>query len=308
MMGGSGGGYFSSSVSPEELARKTREAEQAAQDAQFETEVQQFFADELAQYNQRDKVGTQQVFDAVKEDLKDGIEGTVELLYGGSISKHTYIDGLSDVDALVLFDRKEVTGQTPRELRKLLADCLRARYGKNAVQVGTLAVTLTHQEQTLQLLPAIRDGRAFKIASSDGKQWSKINPRTFAGALTKANKAMDGKLVPCVKLAKAIIATLPEKRRLTGYHTESLAINIFKDYSGPKTTRAMLHHFFERAAAHVRQPVVDSTGQSVHVDEYLGPANSLPRRIVGDSMNRVARRMKNADGARSVARWRELFE
>ena len=159
-----------------------------------------------------------------------------------------------------------------------------------------------------QLLPAIREGRGCKIASSDGKQWSRINPRNFARALTKANKATDGKLVPCIKLAKAIIATLPEKRRLSGYHTESLAIKIFKDYSGVKNTRAMLHHFFEQASTHVRQPIVDSTGQSVHVDEYLGPANSLPRRIVADSMNRIARQMKNADGARSVARWRELFE
>jgi hypothetical protein len=176
------------------------------------------------------------------------------------------------------------------------------------VNVGTLAVTLVHQGMTLQLLPAVRDGEGFKIASSDGKQWSNINPRTFADALTRANKAMDGKLVPCIKLAKAIIATLPEKRRLTGYHTESLAINIFRNYSGPRTTRSMLLHFFEQAATHVKTPVVDSTGQSVHVDEYLGPSNSLSRQIVGDSMDRVARRMKNADGARSVASWRELFQ
>ena len=119
---------------------------------------------------------------------------------------------------------------------------------------------------------------------------------------------MDGKLVPCIKLAKAIIASLPEKRRLIGYHTESLAIKTFKEYSGEKNTKAMLHHFFEQASAQVRQPLADSTGQSVRVDEYLGSPNSLQRRIVADSMNRIARRMKNADGARSVARWRELFD
>lgn len=305
---GGGGGFFASNVSPEDLARRTREAEQAAQDVQFETDVQQFLADELAQYNDRDVDGTQHVFDSLKEELKDEIEGTVDLLYGGSIAKHTYVDGLSDVDGLVLFGRTDIAGKSPRELRKLLADCLRARYGRSAVHVGNLAVTLTHQDKTIQLLPAVREGRGFKIASSDGKEWSRINPRNFARALTKANKAMDGKLVPCIKLAKAIIASLPEQRRLIGYHTESLAINTFKEYSGDKSTRAMLHHFFQQASVQVRQPVADSTGQSVHVDEYLGPPNSLQRRIVADSMNRIARRMKNADGARSVAGWRELSD
>ena len=307
-MGGSGGGFFLSDVSAEDLARRTREAEQTAQDAQFETEVHQFFADELAQFNDRDVDATQKVFDSVMEDLKDEIEGKVDLLYGGSISKHTYVDGLSDVDALVLFSSEAITGKHPRELRKLLATSLSARYGKSAVRVGNLAVTLTHKGQTVQLLPALREGHGFKIASSDGKQWSRVNPNNFVRALTKANKAMDGKLVPCIKLAKSIVATLPEKRRISGYHTESLAIKIFKDYSGEKNTRAILHRFFQVASAEVRQPVVDSTGQSIHVDEYLGPANSLQRRIVADSMNRIARRMQNADGARSVARWREVFE
>lgn len=306
-MGGSGGGFFSSSVSPEELARRTREAEEAAQDAQFQTEVEKFLADELAQYNDRDVEATQEIFNSVMNDLKDDIAGAVDLLFGGSIAKHTYVDGLSDVDALVLFNRKEIAGKGPREVRKLLADCLRARYGKNAVRVGNLAVTLTHKGNEIQLLPGVRAGRGYRISGSDGKTWSDINPRNFGKALTKANKSMDGKLVPCVKLAKAIVSKLPEQRRLTGYHTESLAIKVFKDYSGPKTPRAMLHHFFEKAATHVRQPIVDSSGQSVHVDGHLGAANSLQRRIVADSLNRIARRMKNADGARSLARWQELF-
>jgi hypothetical protein len=118
---------------------------------------------------------------------------------------------------------------------------------------------------------------------------------------------MDGKLVPCIKLAKAIIATLPEQRQLTGYHTESLAIQVFKDYKGPKTSKAMLRHFFENAPGHVKEPIRDSSGQSVYVDEYLGEANSLGRRIAADALGRIARKIRNADGARSVERWRELF-
>lgn len=305
-MGGSGG-FFSGNVSPDELARRTREAEDRAQDEAFETEVGGFLASELAQFNDRDVEGIQSVFDSVKKDLESDIEGTVDLLYGGSISKHTYVDGLSDVDALVLMDRTELSGKDPAALQRLLADCLRGRYGKDAVYEGVLAVTVTLHDKTIQLLPALRDGKKFKIASYDGKGWSRIDPAGFAKALTKGNKAMDGKLVPCIKLVKAIVGTLPEKRRLTGYHAESLAIQVFKGYDGPKTPKAMARHFFERAPDHVKQPIKDSSGQSVHVDEYLGKANSLQRRIVADALGRIARKIRNADGARSLESWKDLF-
>ena len=307
-MGGSGGGFFSGNVSPDELARRTREAEDRAQDDAFETEVGSFLASELAQFKDRDVGGIQSVFDSVKKDLESDIEGTVDLLYGGSISKHTYVDGLSDVDALVLMDRTELKGKQPGELQRLLVQCLRARYGTDAVSKGTLAVTVNLHDKTIQLLPALRDGKKFKIASYDGKGWSRIDPAGFAKALTKGNTAMGGKLVPCIKLVKAIVGTLPEKRRLTGYHAESLAIQVFKGYDGPKTPKAMARHFFERAPDHVKQPIKDSSGQSVHVDEYLGKANSLQRRIVADALGRIARKIRNADGARSLESWKGLFE
>ena len=307
-MGGSGGGYFSGGLTPEELARRTREAEDQSQDDSFETEVGGFLASELSQYNDRDVEGIQKAFEDIKKDLESDIEGTVDLLFGGSISKHTYVDGLSDVDALVLMDKTELSDKQPSQLQQMLAERLQSRYGKDAVTQGVLAVTVTHDGKTIQLLPALRDGKKFKIASYDGKGWSRIDPAGFSKALTTANKSMDGKLVPCVKLAKAIIAKLPEQRQLSGYHTESLAIQVFKGYDGPKTPKAMVRHFFEKAPEHLRQPIRDSSGQSVHVDEYLGAANSLQRRIVSDALGRISRKIRNADGSRSLASWKELFE
>ena len=177
----------------------------------------------------------------------------------------------------------------------------------NTVWEGQLAVTLNIEGKTIQLLPALRSGENFKIAASDGSSWSKIRPVKFAEALTKSNKRMDGKLVPCIKLAKAILSILPEQRRLTGYDIESKAIDIFRNYSGERTTSSMLRHFFNSAPETVRSPIKDRSGQSVHVDDYLGEANSLQRRIVSDALGRVARRLKNADGANSLDGWKDLF-
>jgi len=307
MSGGSDGGFFSKRSQPDELARRTREAEEQARDDNFETSVASFLAAELAAYNDRDVSGIQAVLDTVKRDLEKEVEGTVDLLFGGSISKHTYVDGLSDVDALVLMGRAGLSKESPEKLKQILLDTLVARYGERSVAAGTMAITLKFDDKTIQLLPALRDGKKFRIASSDSTSWAQTDPVGFATALTKSNRAMEDKLVPCIKLVKAIIATLPEQRRLTGYHVESLAIQIFKNYQGPKTPKAMVRVFFEKAAEDVKQPIKDSSGQSIHVDEYLGEPQSLPRRIVGDALDRIARRIRNADGASSLEGWKELF-
>jgi len=306
-MGGTGGGYLPGRVTPDDLARRVRQAEDQAKDEQFETIVGELLAILLANFNDRDVDGTSQILDQVISELENEIEGTVETLFGGSISKHTYVDGISDVDALVILNRSELADKKPEDAKSFLANCLRLTFGDQQVEVGTLAVTLNLEENSIQLLPALREGSSVKISSDDGMNWSKVNPHGFAKALTKANSRMNGKLVPCIKLIKAIVSTLPKKRKITGYHTESMAINVFKRYDGPRTTKAMLRHFFEHAPDHVLQPIRDSSGQSVYVDEYLGTPNSIDRRIVADAFGRIGRKIRNADGARSVHGWEQLF-
>jgi hypothetical protein len=125
--------------------------------------------------------------------------------------------------------------------------------------------------------------------------------------LTAVNQQLSGKVVPTIKLAKSILANFPERYRLNGYHIESLAIEAFRKYDGPQTTKAMLLHFLGAAKERVRQPIKDSTGQSLHVDDYLGPADNPVRRVISDTIGRVNREMQNADGARSVDQWRDIL-
>ena len=138
--------------------------------------------------------------------------------------------------------------------------------------------------------------------------WSRINPKAFTDALTRRNGECGGKLVPTIKLAKAIIATWPDAARLSGYHVESLAIDAFRGYRGPQTTAAMLPVFFERASSAVLSPLKDRTGQSIHVDKYLGKARSLERQKVSHWCSQVSKRMKNASTQGSLPQWKELFE
>jgi len=309
-MGGSGGGgYFSGSLNPDRLIASVRSAEQEAAGQEFTSQVCGFLAEALSQFNNRDVEGTHSILDKVKQELSEEFEDTVGLMFGGSVAKHTYVDGLSDVDALVVLKEAVVEDDSPVKLLGLFAEKLRARFGRSEdiVKEGQLAVTLKIGEKSIQLLPAMRSGEGFKISTPDGKHWSKINPHKFADKLTSANQALDGKLVPVIKLVKSINSTQPEQRQLTGYHIESMAINVFRGYDGPKNTKDMLQHFFTTAPGHCRKPIKDSTGQSVHVDEYLGEENSTQRLVVADALGRIGRRLANADGARSLEEWRSVL-
>jgi hypothetical protein len=304
--GGGGGGYFIGRVDPSELARKISDAKTSTDNAAYEISVNQLLNEVLSKLNDRDAAAIQAILDRIRVDFTKEFEGTVDILFGGSVSKNTYLEGLSDIDALVLLKPDQIQGRTPSEVRKTFAELLQTRFGGTNVKIGRLAVTLTLEGKEIQLVPAIREGIGFRISNPKADDWASIRPRRFAEKLTRSNKEMEGKLVPVIKLAKSIIARLPDQQQLSGYHCEALAIEAFRNYGGEKTVKAMLHHFFEAGRQKVLGQIKDSTGQSVHVDEYLGSENSLARRVVADAFERVSRRISNADVAKSREFWNSI--
>ena len=88
---------------------------------------------------------------------------------------------------------------------------------------------------------------------------------------------------------------------------QSLAIDAFRNYKGPKTTTEMLRTLFSKGKTIVLNPIRDSTGQSVHVDDYLGPTDSRERKIRSGILERLEKRMINATSARSLRAWKDIF-
>ncbi|NLD49670.1 MAG: nucleotidyltransferase [Clostridiaceae bacterium] len=306
-MGGSGG-FFGSTVEPGKLARHVREAEEKSQDQQYVTDVNKLISDLLVAANSRDSQAVQRHLDTIKEALSKYIEGTVDTIFGGSVSKHTYVEGLSDIDTLVLLNNSELSDLSPKEAKAYFVERLRERLPNTEIVEGNLAVTVKFTDIDVQLLPTIKHNNGYKIPDANGKEWSHINPTEFTSELSSINKECGGKLIPTIKVAKVIISNLPEERRLTGYHVEALATEIFKEYRGELTPKAMVEHFFTKAADSVLTPIKERTGQSSHVDDYLGAKDSLERNIIASNIGRVARRMANANGARSADLWKKIIE
>lgn len=311
-MGGSGGGgTFGSSRTPEQLGELVRKAEQKTSAAQFESELASTLGNLLAGYNGRDVTLTKERLDSIKGELEDEIESSFDQFFAGSVAKHTYVDGLSDIDSILLINDSDLEDKTPGEVLDRITNILQERLGDEAtVTHGRMAVTIEYSDgMKIQILPAIKTGERLKIPSSRREDWSHIHdPNGFQEALTRRNQECNQKLVPTIKLAKAINGTLPEAQQLSGYHLESLAIDAFRNYNGTKSTAAMLPVFFEKAKDSVLTPIKNTSGQSIHVDDYLGAAGSEPRVNASHILGRIAKRMRNATAAGSKAQWLALFE
>lgn len=307
-MGGSGGGFF---WRPKSIRDRVDHANQDAEAAGFDAQVSDLFSDMLNSFNDRDAAEVRDRLDHIKELISDHTDESVDQNFGGSVAKHTYVDGLSDIDALLILNNTQMESD-PAAAKATISDALRERLPAGCdVRVGDLAVTVTYPDgMEIQLLPAVRkESGGLKIQSATRPNtWSHINPGGFQKALTERNQECGGRLVPTIKLIKAINGNLPDSRQLSGYHIESLAIAAFKNYQGPKTTSAMVREFFQKAPDLVRQPIKDSTGQSVHVDDYLGAANSTERQYASNTLTRIHRRMQTATASRDLDSWRELVE
>ena len=162
------------------------------------------------------------------------------------------------------------------------------------VSPGRLAVTIYYRDGAeIQLLPAVeRDGRT-SIASEDGTSWRHIRPHKFAEKLTQVNKANGQAVVPTIKLAKAVLRHLPEEQQLSGYHVEAIAVDAFRSYEGRRDRASMLVYLMKHAQRAVLRPTGDITGQSVQIDQHLGPANSQTRKGLSAALGRITSRLEH---------------
>ena len=206
----------------------------------------------------------------------------VQTMFGGSVRRGTYVTGLSDVDVLLTVNQSSLASQPPARVIEYVRETIQRRLPQNSVSVGNLAVTVSYSDGIeIQILPAIRTNNGgIRIAEPGNTRWSNVaHPERFAVRLSEVNHARNGRVVPIIKLAKAMAdcyITRPS-RKLSGYHIESLAIDAFRSYQGPQDPKSMLNHLLSHSMTAVKTPIADTTGQSGYVDEYLGPANSRLR-------------------------------
>jgi hypothetical protein len=297
-------------VTPAEAENFQERMRERVDQQRLDADVNSYLRHELLAANDRDAEQVNARIDEIKQALGDRVEEFEDLRFGGSIAKHTYVEGLSDVDMLVALKDEQLAERSPGEFRREFKRTLEGTLSAGEVadiRVGPRAVTVAYRDGTeIQLLPAVQRGNTISISSADGASWQHgVKPKAFADQLTAANKAQGGTVVPAIKLAKEIISSqIPSRRQPSGYHVEALAVDAFANYDGPKTPKAMVQHFFRSASERARRPLPDVTGQSNAVDESLGAAGSSARVTLARNLGNIASRMEHGQ---SVDDWKRLF-
>lgn len=304
-MGGSGG-FFSGRINPGEILQKLRDSQNETEKQAFEAEVAQV-VDKMLPSSQRNVEVTQKHLKEIRDTLSSEIDGTVDSIFGGSVAKRTFVDGLSDIDTLVILNKTELKDLPPAKVLDYFLDRLSGRFPKTVIEKGTLSVTIKFDDAEIQLLPAIKMKTGVKISDPSGRNWVFIKPYKFQEALKKVNDRNNGKILPIIRLAKSIIYAFPENRRLSGYHIEALAVHIYRDYKSATSQKEMLKYFFDQASKRVLRAMPDVTGQSGDLTSYLGKAGSLNRKLASDSLGNMSRRMENADLSCSISQWKEIL-
>ena len=127
-------------------------------------------------------------------------------------------------------------------------------------------------------------------------KWSNlVKPDKFTEKLTSVNKSNGNRVIPIIKILKIINENQNPNNQLKGYHIESLAIKAFKTYNGRNDYYSMLSHFCNSIKDDVLCKIVDKTGQSIHVDEYLGENNSIERKRISNCYNRINNILNSTD-------------
>jgi hypothetical protein len=309
-MGGGGGDWSAASRSAGSSMRIDRAVATATADASYEASANTYMRDLLSSYNDRDAAEIQARIETIRNAIEKDIDGEVDMLFGGSVRKHTYVDGISDVDVLLTLNASELASASPAEVLRYVEQRLTLRLGKLgvAVNAGALAVTVRYPDgMEIQVLPALRTATGVRIASPDGRWSQVVRPQQFARKLTAVNQANNGRVVPVIKLFKGLQSQTPTNSQLRGYHVESLAIEAFRAYTGRQTLKDMLRHFVECAARRVSSPIADSTGQSLHVDDYLGLSGSADRKRVSAALDRIGQSLDSADARSSIEALRRIF-
>ncbi len=305
--GGGGGGGRTVPRARDDLIKLVHDSKKEADSQRLDSDVNQLLGRILATA-ERDSERVQECLGDIERALEN-VADMERFLFGGSVAKHTYVDGLSDIDALAILKEEDVEEKSPDAILSQFERALRSNltYDKvRSIEKGRMAVTVTYRDGLeIQLLPASRKGNIIAISDASASGWKETNPKLFQKALTAANQRLNGCLVPTIKLIKSMVSDFPENKRLSGYHIESLALDAIKGYRAAKTPKALLIHIVDHASDRVMRSIRDATGQSRIVDSYLGDASSTERVAISQALAGISRRLK---AAISVDQWASILE
>jgi hypothetical protein len=197
----------------------------------------------------------------------------------GSYDRHTKTKPLKDVDIFFALGsaEKKWRDKPPADIIDAFYDCLKDKYGKDAVDKGRRSVTVEFEKNTkdeegkvlsVDAVPAFELTDYFEIPDRDLGKWIKTDPEVHAEKSTAKNKALGGKWIPLVKMLKRWNRSAGKPLK-PSFLIEVMALDLI---DAPFSTYAReVQSFFAAVPAVLSGPWPDPAGLGPHVSDQMTP-------------------------------------
>jgi hypothetical protein len=241
-------------------------------------------AEAFEKFRQRLELSETERKNAIKRhtEVRECIRGTFGVdrdFLTGSYDRHTKTKPLKDVDIFFALSDKEKTwrDKPAHEVLDAFVNCLRGKYGKDAVDPGRRCATVEFEKNTqdeegkvlsIDAVPAFELDTCYEIPDRVLGKWIKTDPEIHAEKSTAKNKTLDGKWVPLVKMIKRW------NRSATGPIKPSFLIEVMAHdlVDAPFTTYPReVQRFFAAVPAVLSGPWQDPAGLGPPVSDQMTP-------------------------------------
>ncbi len=305
-MGGSGGhSYPYTPKTSRQIDDLVSQSEIDTQEKAASTDIEQAIDDKLRDINDHDYEAIDRHRTEIENKLCESYEDVEVVRYGGSHSRDTDVNGVSDIDILVPMGQASDTPPSSTQAIEDLASVLRDRYPTSKIETGRMAVTIKFSDGIeVQVLPAYKVGSdSYRIPDPNSDGWVETHPAAFARKLTNANQQHGGIVVPVIKVAKYLCSKYNVP--VNSYHLENMVVESLATYAGKLDQHEILQHVFNQAKSQCLQPMSDPCGQS---NDVAGDITPQERRALASKFREVEQKITAANSANSADDWNRLLE
>ncbi len=208
-----------------------------------------------------------------QQNVRDVLTSEFEVLdtfLTGSYRRNTMIAPLAqaDVDVFVVLDPRYYHDNAPQSLLERVRTRLRVTYPNTPrVSKNGQAVTITFTDFNMDVVPGFhRQGGGYLIPDAAGGRWISTDPKRHVEIWSLANQALNGDLVPLLKMLKAWNRT--HSGFVRSFHLEALTLAVLNNVTISDFPSGV-RYVFEHARTAFTRPVLDPAGYGGNLGDYV---------------------------------------
>jgi hypothetical protein len=220
-----------------------------------------------------------------------------EFSISGSLWKHTFAFGVSDIDVLCAFNSRELS---PNHVVSRLASAFSST--RTPIIAHQTHVTLPSPfGVTIDIVPVVVDSGEIALIHSSGGRWVRARPELFATVLQQANLSSQNTLKPSIRVLKSLLSRCSSAPLLKGHHIEAICVHAASEFAGTFKITTLLEFILSQLPRLANLHFVDTSGQLQFIDDYLGASDSDERCRLSAYLTDYRARMADTHFLRSAA-------